>query len=178
MIKLISITLLLILVIIILEFKSKETFETVGEEDKCPKNIIYFDTDIPGHNMYYMPKRDETEDKCKDFCEEKGCHWYNYNSKTHKCWIKQGKPKNGYITGFKIPEGTDETCGKYHYIENIDIPGHGSVKAPFLNVTEKECRDKCDLHICDWYNYDKTKRKCWLKKKHPKANLKTVINLI
>jgi hypothetical protein len=172
---LIIILIILIVVLLLIENIQKEKFDNI---DKCPKIITYFDSDIPGHNMYYFPQKDVTEEKCAEFCKDKGCHWYNYNSKSNKCWVKQGKAKNGHVTGFKIPGGTESECGKYHYYDNVDIPGHNSLKTPFIGITEDECQKKCDLHICDWYNYDKNKKKCWLKKKRSKGNVKTVINLI
>lgn len=177
--KLIIIGIILIVSVIILTVSKNEieAFET-ATSDNCPTTISYVDADIPGHNMHYLPIKDTTEENCAKACKEAGCLWYNFNTNTHKCWIKQGTPKNRYVTGFKIPGATDTSaCGTYYYVQNMDIPGHKSIPAPFINLTESECRDKCNLHICDWYNYDITNKKCWIKKKLPKAGVKTVINL-
>lgn len=123
------------------------------------------DTNIDGFNLPSMPIKDIAEVKCQDKCTgNKNCQWYNYDQTTRDCWLKQGKAASNYITGFRTNDEAQPLCAPYNKFAGYNIDGFFMPGMPLADKTEDECQAACDTQNCNWYNYDKSSKQCWLKK--------------
>ncbi|XWV26496.1 hypothetical protein QJ857_gp0573 [Tupanvirus soda lake] len=69
-------------------------------------------------------------------------------------------------------------CPSYTRHVNANIYGKSIDEAPMKDITEQQCQQACDLKQCDWYNYDQSKKYCWLKQGLTKNNYITGFNVV
>ena len=81
------------------------------------KFIKYNNTNILGNAMQNMPIKKINEEQCQELCKEKKCDWYNYDKQNLQCWLKQGIPKNNFVTGIHMTNTSNYSsycsCGTY-----------------------------------------------------------------
>jgi hypothetical protein len=146
----------------------------------CTYSVVP-DTNIVGFHLPNMPIKDVSEpgcqSKCDDTCDDESgvcsCQWYNYDQKTRECWLKKGTPTPKYITGFRRNDTSQPKCAAYSTYTDYNIDGFNMPNMPLANKTEDECQTACNTNKCDWYNYDETGKKCWLKKATDKKESST-----
>lgn len=84
---------------VITSFKIVDTSNNI----ECPTYSRMTNIDIPGFDISENPENDvNTEVNCQNACDNKlSCNWYNFDTISNNCWIKQGQPNTNVVTGFK-----------------------------------------------------------------------------
>jgi hypothetical protein len=136
----------------------------------CPPFSQVPNTNIPGYNLGTSTTTN-SQDQCLDKCiNTPGCDWYNYTTEG-QCFLKQGTPTTGYVTGLKVPNYNagsmnmnGKPCNQWSRlidtnVTNISLPAPVN---PITNLSESQCQQNCLTNNCDWYTYDQTQSNCYL----------------
>lgn len=120
------------------------------------KDIKDFDMD----NGYF---ENQTLGGCQKLCDDNKCQWLTYDTDSFKCWLKQGINNNDVTTGLKIQSAIEPGCPTYTFLDKTDISGSDTFSSPYSVPTLDECRNLCDTNDCDWFTFNESESKCWLK---------------
>ncbi|XWV25236.1 putative PAN domain-containing protein [Tupanvirus deep ocean] len=142
----------------------------------CPEYARYVNANIYGKSIDDTPMKNITEHQCQQACDLKQCDWYNYDQNKKFCWLKQGSPKNNYVTGFNVRDTPKNlNCPGYHIIQNMDV--NGNIVNHTRNIDANGCQTLCDSMTCDWYNYNNDTQECWIKRANITNDMITGIKL-
>lgn len=131
-----------------------------GSTSGCPKYVTVSPLDISGFNIPDAHYTDKTSDQCIDLCDSVGCDWITYDSTKKECWLKQADSDSDVNSGIKI---TLQGCPSYSVLKNKDISGSDTPDSPYNFSSESDCQNECTSKKCDWYTYNASENKCWLK---------------
>jgi hypothetical protein len=130
----------------------------------CPYYSGMPDKDIKGFDMDDGYFEQQTLSNCQKLCDDNKCQWLTYDNDSFECWLKQGVDNNDVTTGLRIQSAIDLGCPTYTYLNKTDISGSDTFASPYSVPTLDECQNLCDTNDCDWFTFNESEAKCWLKK--------------